>query len=217
MMREIMTTLVQCDFDGTITEEDVGFLLLDTFADGNWRQFLAEYREGKISVGCFNTRAFAMVKADRQTLVDFVRRKAKIRAGFHQLLGCCRRKGFQFVIISNGLDFYINTILRDVGVEDIEVFAAQTRFGPRGIEVKYVGPEGSQLQSDFKKSYIRLFLKRGYRVIYVGNGFSDIPPARLAHRVFARGELLTRCKEVNLNCTPFIDFNDVVKSLELLG
>jgi len=77
-------TLVQCDFDGTITEEDVSFLILDAFATGDWRQLLADYREGKISVGYFNMKAFAMVKADKQTLLQFVKSKAKIRAGFHE-------------------------------------------------------------------------------------------------------------------------------------
>ena len=44
-----MKTLVQCDFDGTVTEEDVSFFLLDTFAQGDWRRLLQEYKEGKIS------------------------------------------------------------------------------------------------------------------------------------------------------------------------
>ena len=37
----VTKTLVQCDFDGTITEEDVSFMLLDAFADRDprrWRQ-----------------------------------------------------------------------------------------------------------------------------------------------------------------------------------
>jgi len=92
-----------------------------------------------------------------------VKSKAKMRAGFHELLAYCHGKGFEFVIVSNGLDFYIETILRDVGMDNIEVFAAQTRFGSRGLEVKYIGPEGKQLQSDFKEAYIRLFLKRGIK------------------------------------------------------
>jgi len=83
---EAVKTLVQCDFDGTITEEDMGFLLLDSFASEDWRRLLTEYREGRMSVGRFNTKAFAMVKADRQTLLKFVRSKVKIRAGFHELL-----------------------------------------------------------------------------------------------------------------------------------
>lgn len=215
-MIEAMTTVVQCDFDGTITEKDIFILLLDAFADGNWRQLLTEHKEGKITLGRFNTEAFAMVKTDRQTLIDLVRRKAKVRAGFRELVDYCHRKDFKFVIVSNGLDFYIDTILRSLGVKDIEVFAAKTRFSPTSIKVKYVGPDGSQLQNAFKESYVRLFLKKGYRVIYVGNGLSDIAPARLAHRIFARDALLNSCKEANLNHTPFNDFNDVVRGLELL-
>ena len=211
-----MKTLVQCDFDGTITQEDVSFLILDAFASRDWRQLLTQYREGKISVGYFNMKAFAMVKADKPTLLQFVKSRAKMRAGFHELLAYCHRKGFEFVIVSNGLDFYIETILRDVGMDNIEVFAAQTQFSPSGIDVRYIGPDGNQLEDNFKEAYVRLFLERDYRLIYAGNGISDISPARQAHHIFATGELLTYCKEMNLNCTPFIDLNDIIRGLEFL-
>jgi len=212
-------TIVQCDFDGTITEEDVSFLLMDAFTDGNWKQLLNECREGKISVGFFNTKAFAMVKADRQTLLDFIFRKSKveIRPGFNELLTCCSKKGFKFVIVSNGLDFYIEAILRDIGIENIEVFAAQTQFGADGLQVKYIGPDGNQLEAGFKESYTQLFLSRGYRVVYVGNGISDSFPARQSHHIFATGDLLAYCKQTNLDCVPFDDLNDVVRGLELLA
>ncbi len=211
-----MKTLVQCDFDGTITEEDMSFLLLDTFANEDWRRLLTEYREGKISVGYFNTEAFTMVKTDKQTLLKLVRSKVKIRAGFQELLGYCHEKGFRFVIVSNGLDFYIEAILRDIGIDDIEALSAQTHFGTKGIKVQYIGPGGNQIQDSFKEAYIRLFLRNGYRIVYVGNGISDTLPAKQAHHIFATGELLTYCKETNLDCTPFVDLNDVVRGLELL-
>ncbi|MBA7657647.1 2-hydroxy-3-keto-5-methylthiopentenyl-1-phosphate phosphatase [subsurface metagenome] len=209
-------TLVQCDFDGTITQEDMGYMLLDTFASREWRQLLDAYKEHQISVDYFNTKAFAMIKADKQTLLKFVKSKVKIRAGFRQLLACCRSKGFQFVIVSNGLDFYIGAILKEIGVDNIELFAAQTQFGTKGIEAQYIGPDGNQLQDGFKEAYIRLFLSKGYRLVYIGNGSSDIPSARLAHHVFATDELLTYCQETNLNCTPFVDLKDIVRGLDFL-
>jgi len=208
--------LIQCDFDGTITQEDVSFLILDAFGSGDWRQLLTQYRQGKISVGYFNTKAFAMVKADKPTLLKFVKSKAKIRAGFHELLAYCYRKGFKFVIVSNGLDFYIKAILRDIGVDNIEVFAAQTRFSPNGMDVRYIGPQGNQLMDSFKEAHVRLFRDRGYRVIYAGNGISDAAPSRLAHWIFATGELLAYCREMSLNFTPFIDLSDIIRGLELL-
>ncbi len=211
-----MKTLVQCDFDGTITEEDMGFLLLDSFASEDWKRLLTEYREDRMSVGYFNTKAFATVKADRQTLLKFVRSRAKIRAGFHELLAYCCRKGFRFVIVSNGLVFYIEAILKHIGIDNIDILAAQTAFTPEGIEAKYIGPEGNQIQDGFKEAYIRSFLSKGYRVVYIGNGISDASPAKQAHHIFATGELLDYCKETNLNCTPFAELNDVVRGLELL-
>jgi len=209
-------TLVQCDFDGTITEKDVSFLLLDAFSVGDWRQLLTKYREGKIPVGYFNMKAFAMIKTDRQTLIELVRSEARLRAGVNEFLACCQKRGFELVIVSNGLDFYIKTILGDIGVDSIKVIAAQTRFTPEGIEAKYIGPEGNQLQEGFKESYARLFLSQGYRIIYVGNGTSDIDAAKLSHHIFATDDLLDYCKKMNINCTPFVDLNDVVRGFELL-
>lgn len=216
-IQPFVKTLVQCDFDGTITEEDVSFLILDVFANGDWRRLLDEYREGKISVGRFNTQAFTMIKEDKQTLDRFVIEKVRIRAGFGKLLSYCQQKGFRFVIVSNGLGFYIETILETLGLGNIEVFAAQARFDPSGIKVQYIGPSGIQLQDGFKEAYIRHFLKSGYRIIYIGNGASDIPSARLADYVFATGPLLEHCQETNLSCTPFTNLNDVVRGLEQLA
>lgn len=211
-------TMIQCDFDGTITDKDVSFFLLDAFADGDWRQLLEEYKKGKISVGAFNRRAFAMVKADKQTLLEFVLKshKVKIRPGIQELLDYCSGKDFRFVIVSNGLVFYIEAILANMGLNNVEVFSARSWFSPEGMQVKYIGPDGSHLEDSFKETYIKLFVKEGYRVVYAGNGVSDIYPARRAYHVFATGELLELCRETNLNCTPFDDLNDVVKGLELL-
>jgi 2-hydroxy-3-keto-5-methylthiopentenyl-1-phosphate phosphatase len=209
-------TLVQCDFDGTITEEDTSFFLLDAFAQGDWRRLLQEYKEHKISVGEFNTRAFAMVKADKATLLKALKGKVKVRVGLRELVNYCLQKGFRLVIVSNGLDFYIEATLQDLGLENIEVHAAQACFRPEGMEVQYLGPDGKRLEVGFKEAYIESFLNLGYKVIYMGNGDSDIAPAKYAHHVFATGELLAYCGENNLKCKPFENFTDAVSELELL-
>jgi len=209
-------TLFQCDFDGTLTPEDVSFMILDAFGNRGWRQLLAQYKEGKITVAQFNSRAVSTIKADEQTLIRFVRDRAKLRPGFQDLLAHCHRQDFRFVIVSNGLDFYIKTILSDIGADDIEVFAAQTSFGSDSIKARYLGPRGEPLEGRFKEAYLSLFQERGYRIIYAGNGFSDIAPARKADHVFATGELLTGCSEMNITCTPFNDLNDIVRGLQSL-
>jgi len=211
-----MKTLVQCDFDGTVTEEDTSFFLLDAFAQGDWRRLLREYKEHRISVGEFNTRAFAMVKADKPALLEALEGKIKVRAGFHGLVNYCRRRDFRLVIVSNGLDFYIEATLKDLGLENIEVHAAQASFHPEGMKVQYVGPDGKRLEDGVKEAYTKSFLKLGYRVIYMGNGDSDVAPAKYAHHVFATGELLAYCRENNLNYKPFENFIDIVRDIDFL-
>ena len=209
-------TLIQCDFDGTLTHKDVSFVLLDAFTDGDWRQLLEQYRADKISVNHFNTNAFAMLKADKQTLLEFMRGKVAIRPGFHELLSYCQKRDFHFVIVSNGLDFYIEALLGDIGASDIKVFSAETQFTPECLKVQYIGPQGNKLDRGFKEAYIRLFLSEGYRVVYVGNGASDIPSAKLAQHIFATGELLDYCREADIEHTPFDDLHDIVRGLESL-
>lgn len=210
-------TLVQCDFDGTVTEEDVSFLILDAFARGDWRQWLNRYQEAKISVSRFNIEAFTMVKENKPTLDRFVKEKAIIRPGFNELLSYCRKRGFRFIIVSNGLGFYIKTILDSLGIGGIELFAAQTVFAPNGIKTRYLGPDGVELAEGFKEAYARHFLEGGYKIVYIGNGTSDIPSARLADHVFATGPLLEHCRQAGINCTPFVSLMDVVRGLERVG
>ncbi len=209
-------TVVQCDFDGTITYKDVSFKILDAFTDGEWRDLWGQYQRKEIAVGTFNTRAFAMVKSDEKTLTEFVLRVADIRPGFNDLLDVCRRKGFEFVIVSNGLDFYIQAILSHLGLDGIKVFAAQNRFGVDGLEVRYIGPDGQRLEVGFKDAYVKMYQEQGYRVIYLGNGASDLPPAKMSERAFATGDLLTACEDACVECTPFEELSEVAAEIELM-
>jgi len=213
-----MKLAVQCDFDGTITEEDVSFLILDTFVGNKWREMLTEYMEGRIPVGAFNKKVFAMVKADKQTQLDviFNSGRVKIRPGLKELVDYCSRHGYRFIIVSNGLTFYIDALLESLGLKNVEVFAATNDFRPDGMIASYIGPDGQEMDAGFKESYTKLLIKDSYDVVYVGNGVSDIYSSRLAIKVFATGDLLRKCEEEKLAYTPFDDLHDVVRGLETL-
>jgi 2-hydroxy-3-keto-5-methylthiopentenyl-1-phosphate phosphatase len=213
-----MKLAVQCDFDGTITEEDVSFLILDTFVGDRWRDMLTEYLEGRIPVGAFNKKVFAMVKAAKQTQLDviFNSDRVKIRPGLKELVDYCSQQDYRFIIVSNGLIFYIEALLKREGIKNAEVFAASNEFRPEGMIASYIGPDGREMDAGFKEAYTKLLIQNGYDVAYVGNGVSDIYPSRLAVKVFATGDLLRKCEEENLAYTTFTDLHDVVKGLKTL-
>jgi 2-hydroxy-3-keto-5-methylthiopentenyl-1-phosphate phosphatase len=209
-------TVIQCDFDGTITEKDVSFFLLDRFASKDWRGLLEEYRQGKISVGKLNTDAFSLVKADEETLLQAMRGEVKIRAGFLDVVDFCHNKGIHLHIVSNGLDFYIREILKILHLESIPFFAAQTTFHPDGMKVVYKDPDGTPMDSGLKTYFVNSYLRKGYNILYAGNGPSDLEPARLCHRIFATGELVSFCREAKVPCTTFTDFLEMLDDLKTL-
>jgi 2-hydroxy-3-keto-5-methylthiopentenyl-1-phosphate phosphatase len=214
-----MKIAVQLDFDGTVTEEDVSFLLLDTYVGSQWREYLKDYTEGRIPVGTFNKKVFAMVKADRKTMADLVisSDRVKIRPGFHDFLEYCSQNDIKTVIVSNGLIFYIEAILKKLGLNSVEVYAARNRFSRDGMKVAYIGPDGKELETGFKEAYTDMLCQQGYQVVYVGDGNSDIFSARRARYIFAVDELLKCCREENLPCTPFSDFYDIIRGLEAMA
>jgi 2-hydroxy-3-keto-5-methylthiopentenyl-1-phosphate phosphatase len=211
-------TAVQIDFDGTVTLEDVSFLLLDTYVGPKWREFHKEYAAGKISVGLFNKKVFGMMQADRKTMTDLVLSDPtiKVRPGFKELIDYCRAKGYKVMIVSNGLKFYIEALLEKEGIKGLPVVAAENEFFKGGMNVRYIGADGKEVDTAFKESYTADLRKNGYRVIYMGNGTSDIHPARLAQHVFATQDLVEQCKKDGLKHYQFNDFYDVINTLEKL-
>ena len=211
-------TAVQLDFDGTVTEEDISFLLLDAYTGNNWHMYLDEYTSGDISVGRFNQSAFGMIKDDEKTLTDFVLTspRTRIRPGLKDFIDYCKVKGLRIIVVSNGLTFYIKAIFNKLDINGLEIHAAQNIFSPNGMRVRYLGPDGREVDAGFKESYTDMLLREGYEVIYVGNGTSDIYPSRKAGYVFATEDLLRRCQRENIRCFPFKDFYDVVETMKTL-
>ena len=213
-----MKIAVQIDFDGTVTVEDISFLVLDTYVGSRWREYLKEYTSGSISVGAFNKKVFGMMQSDRQTMTDFVLTsdRVKIRPGLKEFIDYCKKKDYKVVIVSNGLTFYIEAILEKLGVNGLDIYAAENVFYPGGVKVRYLGPDGKELEAGFKEAYTAMLCKEGYDVIYIGNGTSDIYPSRLSKHVFATADLLKGCRKENLKCYPFEDFYDVTKAMKSL-
>ena len=209
-------TLIQCDFDGTLTEEDVSFLILDTFAKGDWRFFLEQYKNNQISVGRFNTLAYRMVNEKEDSLIRFISEKAELRPGLKDLVDYCQKRDFRFTIVSNGMTFYIQKMLENTGINGVEIYAAQAEFNDNGIEARYIGPDGEEIHNGFKEAYIKQFLKDGWRVISIGNGASDIPAAKLAHYTFATEPMLSLCREMKFDCLPFEKLDDIIKGLDTI-
>jgi len=205
--------IIQCDFDGTVTTNNVSLLLRERFAIGNWQRIEADYLQGRLGVDESNKRQFALIREPKEKLVAFASKNAKVRAGFSDFAYYCRSSGIRLIIVSSGLDFYIEAVLNKIGARDIELYCARTSFGQDGIAVSYIGPDGSLLKQGFKEKYLTWLKKRGGRVTYIGDGLSDLAAASAADQVFATGHLHRLLGAKQVSHYSFTDFHDILHQL----
>lgn len=205
--------IVQCDFDGTITTNNLSLLLRERFAIGDWQKIESDYFRGKLTVEQSNLRQYALIKESREKLQEFARENVAVRPGFSQFVEHCRAAGVGLVIVSSGLDFYIQATLDKLGVSDLELHCAGTSFSRDGIVVSYLDPEGNVVAEGFKKKWLAWLKIRGGSVIYIGDGLSDLEAACAADYVFAIGDLRRLLSARSVAHRTFSDFHDILRQM----
>ncbi len=202
---------VQCDFDDTITVSNVGEALLDAFAPAQWRDIDVEYSAEQLTVEESNRRKFALIEASERAIHDFVSRTVEFRPGFLQFVEYCRKLDIDFVIVSCGLDQYIEPTLGKLGLLDLERYSGRGLVTEDGIAVDYVDPRGVRRKGGFKVACLEYLRQRGRPVIYIGDGRSDVSPAIEADYVIARDELLEHFHSRSIPHFEFDTFYDVLE------
>ncbi len=208
--------IIQCDFDGTITSNNLSILLREHFARGNWRRIDNDYLHGKLTVEQSNKMQFSLIKEPKEKLQEFVRQHIEVKPGFVEFTRHCQESAIPFVIVSSGLDFYIEPVLAEIGMPGLELYCGRTSFGKDGIIVTYTDPEGNIINQGFKKKYLAWLKKRGKNIIYLGDGLSDLEAASLADYIFATGHLVKLLGAQSIPCRSFSDFHDLLHQLRLL-
>jgi HAD superfamily phosphoserine phosphatase-like hydrolase len=99
------------DFDGTITREDVGDAMFERFGGIQCREYINRYRRGEISAAeCFRLECGACNNVDKNELDAFLDTR-EIDRSFLSFINFCRSEHFEPIIVSDGMDYYINRIL----------------------------------------------------------------------------------------------------------
>ncbi len=210
-----MSIAVLCDFDDTISQENVAHLILDRFSDVPWRELRRRYLEGALPSHEYFERPFTRIQATRSEMQAYVREKGHIRDGFAEMARYCRQRGIELAVITLGLDFYVQALLEQQGLEWLPVYAVGTRFTEDGIQFDFpYGDKECPSWGICKCSVVERYHQKGHRVIYIGDGRNDLCPAKRADIVFARGELLELCRQEGLACQELRAFADVIAELE---
>jgi 2,3-diketo-5-methylthio-1-phosphopentane phosphatase/HAD superfamily hydrolase (TIGR01509 family) len=211
-----MKKLILCDFDGTITLRDMGYLLLNRFSKGDWETIDREFREEKIGSKEAYSRIVKILHGQKQAVLDFLQEHSQIDPSFLSFYRYCRKKGIDVKIVSDGLDFYIKTILEVHHLGDVPYYANEGHFlEPEGMDIVFPHfNEECGHCGTCKKRLVQIHRKDYDSIFFVGNGISDRCGAREADFVFAKDSLYTYCIDQDIPCHFYLGFQDILSDLK---
>jgi 2-hydroxy-3-keto-5-methylthiopentenyl-1-phosphate phosphatase len=209
--------LILCDFDGTACSVDMGSKVLDRFAGEGWREIDRSYCTDKIGSRLAYTMIAPLFRGSRTQMVDYVRDHATLDPHFLDFYRFCAERGYDLKIASDGLDFYIETVLGFWGLADIEFYSnTVTCWHQEGIAIDFPHvSEDCGKCGTCKSGIVRDCRDRYETIIYIGDSYSDVCPSRFADLVFAKYILYEKCNANGTACIPYETFRDVMNCLEI--
>lgn len=211
-----MTRLVFCDFDGTISPRDIGYNLFNHFTDGRNEELIPDWISGALSTrDCLEAEA-AMVRAEPNEIYSFLDR-FDIDPGFVDFLSLCRKNDAPITVLSDGLDFYIDYVLKRHGLDHLEVIANVGRLENGTITVDFPYTNSSCKRCGSCKAE-RINERRAQadgetQTIFVGDGYSDTCAIEAADILFANKDLEKHCIKNNIEYYGFDSFADVSRKI----
>ncbi|MDR3591706.1 MAG: MtnX-like HAD-IB family phosphatase [Negativicutes bacterium] len=202
------------DFDGTIAETDVTDMILNKFARPEWLEIEELWVKGIMGSQECLTRQMALVDASLETLLTFVD-GISMDHYFQEFTVFARAKGIPFAVISDGFSLFIKRILANANIRGIPIYANRLTEESGRLKASFTNhaigcPAGTC------KCLTAGKLSQGLPVVLIGDGRSDFCLANKADYVFAKGSLISYCKEAGIPFSCFDDFSDVVRGLQSL-
>lgn len=210
---------VFCDFDGTIASDDVGNRLFSTFAGEKAVEIVQRYLNDEINAREFLLQECAAIDSITPgELAKFVD-QFEIDPHVPNFVQFCSAHEIPITILSDGLDFYVERILKKYKLAHVTWFANHAKFVRRGNAMKLV-PSFPYRDAECdrcgncKRNHVLTMSGDDDIIVYVGDGISDRCPVRYADIVFAKHTLIPYCQEQNITYHEFRHFGDVQSRLE---
>ncbi len=211
--------LVLADFDGTVTREDVGAHLFNSFSKGKSKKIVSEWLKGRISSKECLERECELIEITEAELKNFALSQ-KIDEHFSDFVDLCKWEKMDLAILSDGLDYYIKLILRKYHLDDIPFYSNAVRFEGKKLipEFPYYD-KGCGNCGNCKKYHLENLRRPNQKVVYIGDGLSDKCAIKEADFVFAKNDLKAFCEKEKIDYFEFRDFRDVISVFQdrLLG
>ena len=203
-------SIVFFDIDDTLAACDVfDDIILHFSKDERWIEIEKRWKEGKIgSKECLEGQLKG-VRISRKAFDGYLA-TIKLDPYFKRLLKFLKTKKIKAMILSDNFDYILRRVLNNKGARRLKIYSNRLRFvKDRLIPGFPFTDKKCRICGHCKKKNLLANIKRDSIIIYIGDGRSDICPAKCAHLVFAKKGLLRHFRDKKLACVPFRSLKDV--------
>ncbi len=209
---------ILCDFDGTISVDDVTDVLLERFGRPGWQALEGEWHSGRLSSRLCMQGQIALLDVGKDEL-DAQIDELRIDPAFPAFVRAARRAGHELSIVSDGLDYAIRRILARHGLTDIPIHANHLiQDGPRSwrLESPFADKSCRVDSGTCKCVCAQKAQKKRTHVMLVGDGASDFCAAERVDFVFAKYRLNEHCRAKDIHHVSIVGFADAIDLLPAL-
>jgi len=214
---------IYCDFDGTVTLQDVTDALLEKLAAPAWREIEAEWEKGLIGSRDCMSRQVELIRGGWSGIFD-VLQEIDFDPSFKSFVAWCHANEIPVTLVSDGLDMAIKWLLDRENIKGCKLIANQLRYTKeRGFWLNFVDSPSlgagkfANCSSGVCKCMVLARAGDAVQRIVIGDGRSDFCWADRADVLYAKKSLLTYAKENDLDPLSFSDFDDIRNSLQNLN
>lgn len=204
------------DFDGTITKKDTLSKFLEDYANPKWLDIENDWRDGIIGSQECLVKQFALVPDLCPQLIDEFLETIEIDENFILFSQKAQEMNMPVIILSDGLDYFINRILEKNKIDYINVITNHAYFNEYGkfiIEFPNNSHKCTNNAGTCKCKVVRNLKKLYKKVYYAGDGASDFCVSKMPDVVFAKAGLLEYCKNNNINCIQYKNYADITEQM----
>ena len=207
------------DFDGTITQKDVGDSIFTRFGISEKVNLIIDdlLNDRISSRECWDLLCSSTPAIKKQELDCFIDSLA-IDSTFHKLVTYCYEKSIELIVLSDGFDYYIKRIFNREKLNELKFYANNLsidEYGKLIPKYPYYNPD-FPTSANCKRDHILDYSSDDDYTFYIGDGNSDKESAQYCDYIFAKDGLLKFCEKERISFSPFKDFNDVIKKIDFL-
>ena len=213
-----MNIAICCDFDGTITLTDTGKEMLTSLTTKDWQYYDKLVINGEIGTRAALVKQWGMIEHTTMDEIFEIVDRIKIDPTFLDFYNWIKKNGIFFIILSDGFHTYITRILENHGIdsEKLVIKANDMELVDNKIHLKFLTDNCEHDCANCKYSQVLKIKEEHDKVVYIGDGLSDILPSeKLADYIIAkRNEDLAKKLHEDPRLVEFSNFKDIQNFLE---